>query len=939
MDFQLILKTLRHLSQQAENALVAATKKKSIEGRNLVSGLQHILAELEDQVRLTNESSRGQPYKGLLAHELSDTALFFGREEATAVLLEQLQNNRLTILHSESGVGKTSLLKASLTPHLLEAGHLPLYLRPYKQDPGQALKNSFRPRQALTTDIQPARPDQSVLTALRHIMSDRFSQDDLQNLAFDMGIDLDDLPAVTKSGRIRELILYCKRHGRIAELRQTAYALRPDLKALSENYLFDTAVLNNFLRQITEILGDDVTIYIFVDQFEEFFSQLEEPDRLPFVHQLADCLSDRSLNVHWLLSLRGEYLSQVSDLAPPLREPLANEYRLKHLRAAEAHKVITHPAAQFGIEYETGLVNDLVADLGQKVIVPAHLQWVCSALVDALPPGQTTITKQMYKAQGGTEGILAEHLDRFLKLKLPPGERVLTRQLLESLVTSDVRRVAQTEEALLTELTKADVTPQTVQALLQKLVNNRLVRRYDMAEMGLLYELAHDFLAERIELSDETVVRKQAEELLHQGLHNWQQLEILLSASALQIIGKQRDSLVLDDRALGLLLRSAASQGQNPAQWVQHMSLQGRQTFIRSFPTDHSLRLDEVAALWAVRSELPRSMKTAVYRQHLTYRALANKWWLLAALVGLFLGVQSLALIPPFQTDWRIVEAVPASITGGNSWVVAADAHDPNHVYLSDQTPGGLYQSLDGGLTWRTVGDSNLQDVAIRDVAVSDQTVYALSQEAIFVKMPASETWSRFEPQSLLEARAMLQAVALNPLIPDRVYITTLPAGLLMTQNGGQQWQPVDIQQMSAEAIYAVAADGQRLIVATDSGIWWREITDDAWFQKPLPEPDATITDLAIPSQSGRFYISTEGNRIYDADVAGEQYFSLFDAPLEMTAVSSLSVVNDAWYVVANSQLLCRRTWFWWQAEWWLGRLGRPVPCLGQPNTPNSLIQ
>jgi hypothetical protein len=64
---------------------------------------------------------------------------------------------------------------------------------------------------------------------LFNILKAEFSMHELnQELAFGLGIDLDDLPSSGKSGKAQELIGFFERRGRIRELLEAAAKLRPD---------------------------------------------------------------------------------------------------------------------------------------------------------------------------------------------------------------------------------------------------------------------------------------------------------------------------------------------------------------------------------------------------------------------------------------------------------------------------------------------------------------------------------------------------------------------------------------------------------------------------------------------------------------------------------------------------------------------------------------
>jgi fructose-1,6-bisphosphatase/inositol monophosphatase family enzyme len=63
---------------------------------------------------------------------------------------------------------------------------------------------------------------------LRRILVSHFSEGELQDLCFDLGIDFEDLSAKTKKDAGRELLILVERQGRIEELIRKAFHLRPN---------------------------------------------------------------------------------------------------------------------------------------------------------------------------------------------------------------------------------------------------------------------------------------------------------------------------------------------------------------------------------------------------------------------------------------------------------------------------------------------------------------------------------------------------------------------------------------------------------------------------------------------------------------------------------------------------------------------------------------
>src|SRR4030081_1092178 len=69
------------------------------------------------------------PWLGLASFTEATRAYFFGREEEVAELARRVQRKLLTVLFGQSGLGKTSILRAGLVPRLRAQGYSPVYVR------------------------------------------------------------------------------------------------------------------------------------------------------------------------------------------------------------------------------------------------------------------------------------------------------------------------------------------------------------------------------------------------------------------------------------------------------------------------------------------------------------------------------------------------------------------------------------------------------------------------------------------------------------------------------------------------------------------------------------------------------------------------------------------------------------------------------------------
>ncbi|MDE2358347.1 MAG: ATP-binding protein, partial [Betaproteobacteria bacterium] len=69
------------------------------------------------------------PWLGLASFTEETQGYFYGREEEVAELGRRVQRKTLTLLFGQSGLGKTSILRAGIVPRLRPMGYCPVYVR------------------------------------------------------------------------------------------------------------------------------------------------------------------------------------------------------------------------------------------------------------------------------------------------------------------------------------------------------------------------------------------------------------------------------------------------------------------------------------------------------------------------------------------------------------------------------------------------------------------------------------------------------------------------------------------------------------------------------------------------------------------------------------------------------------------------------------------
>ncbi|MFF8192529.1 helix-turn-helix domain-containing protein [Streptomyces bobili] len=175
------------------------------------------------------DGSRGDdgtlpPYRGLARFEPGDSALFFGREQLTADLVDLLSRRRFAAVFGPSGSGKSSLLRAGLVPVLRQAQEPDL--RPAAI---RILTPGERPARTHAPLLTPAGPGDGSAGADTFVIVDQFEEvftlcrDATERARF---IDLL-LAARQPESRLRVLLaVRGDFYGRCAEHRDLADALR-----------------------------------------------------------------------------------------------------------------------------------------------------------------------------------------------------------------------------------------------------------------------------------------------------------------------------------------------------------------------------------------------------------------------------------------------------------------------------------------------------------------------------------------------------------------------------------------------------------------------------------------------------------------------------------------------------------------------------------------
>jgi len=258
-------------------------------------------------------------------------------------------------------------------------------------------------------------------------------------------------------------------------------------------------------------------LLLVADQFEELFTLTPASDQRPFARTLLSALGNAPFSL--LITLRADFYGQMialdremSDRLPPA------QLNIGALTQAELRESIVAPASLVGLEFEPGLVDRILAEVGSE---PGRLPLVEFALTELWQRREANkVTNKAYDDIQGVTGALARRAETEFE-SLTPEEQTAARHLFSRLV-----RVARPEEGAEDTRQRADLSDA------------------DTVEKSVAYR----FAGSRLVVVGTTQAGASTVEVAHEALiRSWERLRIWLNEDREFLLWRQRlDQAFLD---------------------------------------------------------------------------------------------------------------------------------------------------------------------------------------------------------------------------------------------------------------------------------------------------------------------------------------------------------------------------------------------------------
>jgi hypothetical protein len=408
------------------------------------------------------------PWLGLSSYTEESRAYFHGRDEEAAELARRVQRKNLTVLFGQSGLGKTSLLRAGLVPRLRGEGFCPVYVRvdysPDSPPPAEQIKQAiFRATAEAGHWSRPgtAIEGESLWEFLHHrgdLLRDADGRTLLPLLIFDQFEEIFTLAQADDRGRLRA---------------------------------------REFLDELADLVENRAPVAL--------ERRLEQDDAA------AEDFDFARADYRVLIALREDYLAHLESVKGAMPSITQNRMRLARMTGAQALAAVMKPGGRLvSQEVAESIVRFVAggAELANAEVEPSLLSLVCRELNTVrLAQGRSEISADLLA--GSRDTILSEFYERALADQ-PAGVR---RVIEDELLTDSGFRESLAEERVVKALAAAGAAPDA----LAKLVDRRLLRieeRLDMRRVELTHDVLCGVVGASRDLRHEREARDEAERQL-----------------------------------------------------------------------------------------------------------------------------------------------------------------------------------------------------------------------------------------------------------------------------------------------------------------------------------------------------------------------------------------------------------------------------------------
>lgn len=271
---------------------------------------------------------------------------------------------------------------------------------------------------------------------------------------------------------------------------QTTHKRLVEDEALVDRLRREPGYVGTLLRERARESATEIVL--FVDQFEELYTLVPDPDeRARLVACLGAIADDPGAPLRVVVSLRSDFLDRVAENQTFMESLTRGLVFLRPPDRSGLEQALTEPLRSEGYRFESdAIVDEMLTSLETTPGALPLLQFAAAKLWHGRDRERKLITTYSYRSMGGIEGTLSSHADDVLT-KLPAHAQQTVKAIFQRLVTPEGTRAIVGND----ELQALSARPEEVQHVLDVLVDGRLlvVQHHGDAD-GASFEIVHESL-------------------------------------------------------------------------------------------------------------------------------------------------------------------------------------------------------------------------------------------------------------------------------------------------------------------------------------------------------------------------------------------------------------------------------------------------------------
>jgi tetratricopeptide (TPR) repeat protein len=409
-----------------------------------------------------NTVDERNPWLGLASFTEETRGYFYGRDEEVAELSRRVQRKLLTVLFGQSGLGKTSILRAGLAPRLRGQGYCPIYVRidygKESPEPAEQIKQAISRtarRSGEWTRAGVAVEGESLWEFLHH---------------------RDDVLREESGATLIPLLIFDQFE---------------EIFTLAQSDDFGRARAARFIDELADLVENRPP--------KSLEAKLEEDE------SSAERFDFARGDYRVLIALREDYLAPLEGLKKAMPSISQNRLRLAPMTGEQALAAVVQPGKRLVTDEVAAAIVRFVAggaELAHAEVEPSLLSLICRELNDTrIAQGRDEISLDLLA--GSHASILSNFYERSLADQKPAVRQVIEDELL---TTSGFRENI-AEERLLSRFKAVGAAPGTLAIL----VNRRLLRIEERLDVRRV-ELTHDVLCGVVKSSRDLRREREARE-------------------------------------------------------------------------------------------------------------------------------------------------------------------------------------------------------------------------------------------------------------------------------------------------------------------------------------------------------------------------------------------------------------------------------------------